>query len=402
MHYSNNACQITKGQKLINDLFSQHPCQYLSIAITGVVAKTSVASYITNILIAGGYTVGNFASTFINHQHEQISINNKPIDIDIFNQIKTNILLNKSYSKRINSALFLALIAHYYFTNHKVDIVLFEINNNDLEFLLQYLKPYVKIITTPSKQSLIKYKIDYAKYLILGPTKINQSILPELKSLTTKALIFKHDYNLIINPLSIDVTTLERKFYALPLPNIRTSSQMQNIAVAIATLSVIIPNYPINNAAIKQGIINTSLFGKFQLLNTPAPIIIDCAHNKQALTAMIKNMVKLPFNANNIAVFTWEKFANLNACIKLCSSLFTRWYIAKSNDLNSLEIEQIVAIMIKNNINIKNIYQHLTINEAFMAADNYAAQFEPKARIVCFGSNLMIKEILPKFDSMRK
>ncbi|MEN9390857.1 MAG: hypothetical protein RL017_154 [Pseudomonadota bacterium] len=402
MHSATNTPKTIKYQELINAIFAKYATQYLSVTVAGIIAKTSVASYLTNILIAAGYTVGNFTPTTINHSHEQITINNIPINSDEFFQIKNSILAVSHGNKHIHPVLLTALIAHYYFNSKCVDIALFEISGSTLEYFTEKLKPYLKIITTPTTSALSRHTAENTQHLVTGAAKLSNFLLPQFQALANKTLIFKHHYALIVHPLALDVVTPTHKFYSLPLPNIRTMSQMENIAMAMAAIAVIMNHYPVNNGDIKQGILNTNLHGRFQLINGPAAIVIDVAHNKQALTAMVKNMVKLPYAANNIAVFSWEKSTNLDTCIKMCNKLFSRWYIAKADKLSTLAINKMIAVMAKNNIETKSIYPYLTIHEAFTAANNYVAQFEPKARIVCFGSNMVIKEVLPIFTNMRK
>ena len=67
----------------------------------------------------------------------------------------------------------------------------------------------------------------------------------------------------------------------LPLPALRGAAQMQNAAGALAVLSQL-PDLPVDAAAVRAGLLEARLPGRFDVRHRRCPWVLDVAHNPQA------------------------------------------------------------------------------------------------------------------------
>ena len=77
----------------------------------------------------------------------------------------------------------------------------------------------------------------------------------------------------------------------------RGKEQLKNATLALAILNQIKNQFPISLGTLKTALLQTSLLGRFHLLAGLPQIIIDSAHNPQAVNQMLQNML------NTIEVF---------------------------------------------------------------------------------------------------
>ncbi len=86
----------------------------------------------------------------------------------------------------------------------------------------------------------------------------------------------------------------ERIWRALPRPGTNHASQLQNAAGVLMVLQAVADRCPLDEAAIRTGLRDFNLPGRFQLVPGPVPVVLDVAHNPQAARALAANLARLP------------------------------------------------------------------------------------------------------------
>ena len=79
-------------------------------------------------------------------------------------------------------------------------------------------------------------------------------------------------------------TDLSRR--ALPLPGLRGRIQLQNAAAVLQVLACLNDHYPVDQQAIRQGLLSVTLPGRFEIHQRRARWILDVAHNPQAVAGL--------------------------------------------------------------------------------------------------------------------
>jgi dihydrofolate synthase / folylpolyglutamate synthase len=90
---------------------------------------------------------------------------------------------------------------------------------------------------------------------------------------------------------------------SLAFPGLRGPTQLLNAAVALAALEAISDKLPVTMQAIRPGLIETELTGRFQVIPGKPAIVLDVGHNPQAVSVLAGNLSNMGFfNATHAVV----------------------------------------------------------------------------------------------------
>lgn len=90
---------------------------------------------------------------------------------------------------------------------------------------------------------------------------------------------------------------------ALPYPAMPGVYQVDNAACAIAALEALQSRLPVSGAAIRQGLLQARVMGRFQVLSQHPEVIVDVAHNPHAAHALAASLRQRDGSGKTIAVF---------------------------------------------------------------------------------------------------
>lgn len=373
---------------------------YPIILVAGTNGKGSCCAYLSTILTNSGYHVGTFTSPHVFDYNERIAINNKPINDDTLCSILQTVI----DASKINLGIFktFTLAAHLLFIQQKVDIAIIEVGIGGAEDATNLFEPSISAITTVALDhcdllgdtveaiGLQKAHI-YRPYkpAFFGSKQIPQSILDYAKQIQAPLELIGRDFSYIKQPLSWNFQHTEQNLYSLPYPSLRGIEQLDNASLALAILTKLRQKFPVGAAQIKAGLLQTSLIGRFQVLAGVPQIVLDTAHNPQAIDSMCENMLKLPFAKRNFALFGVAKDKDWQKIIMKCHKSFDYWYLAPINTARTEQPQIIANYLISLGVQVKNIYQQTNIKQAFTQCYQ---QLTTNDRVVCFGSFLVVEE----------
>ncbi len=89
---------------------------------------------------------------------------------------------------------------------------------------------------------------------------------------------------------------------ALPLPAMAGAFQLRNAAAALAALEAVRDRLPVSEAAIRQGLVQACVAGRFQRIARAPDVILDVAHNPEAARALAATLRELPAAGRTLAV----------------------------------------------------------------------------------------------------
>jgi dihydrofolate synthase/folylpolyglutamate synthase len=94
----------------------------------------------------------------------------------------------------------------------------------------------------------------------------------------------------------------ETSWSALPLPAMAGAYQMRNAAGALAVLEAVRARLPVSEAAIRQGLLEARVAGRFQRIAGAPELILDVAHNPEAARALAATLREQPVPGRTLAV----------------------------------------------------------------------------------------------------
>ena len=114
----------------------------------------------------------------------------------------------------------------------------------------------------------------------------------------------------------------------LPLPALRGGYQLANASAALAALESIRTRLPVEMGAIRRGLVEVDLPGRFQVLPGRPLVILDVAHNPHAAARLAENLGRMQPRARTLAVFAMLKDKDIEGVIAAVSAQVDEWFIA--------------------------------------------------------------------------
>lgn len=297
-----------------------------SIHVTGTNGKGSTCNYINNIYIASGRKVGLFISPCYDSMLDMIRVNNEFIPLDyvsmIFNEYK------KYFDKfDLSSFEIITFIAFNYFIDQKVDIAIIECGMGGEVDATNIFTPILSIITniTSEHTNFLGVSISEIALHKAGIIKNNVPVLiGEIegdaltvlvnKAKETKSKIFKVDrYH------SEELTENGYKFIYRPFDEVsirsKSLSSVLDASIALEAINLLMPTFSVSLEAVKKGLNQVTLESRFNIINGNPTIVIDGAHNPDAIIKLRKDM-ELVFNNKTIHI-VFASFKDKNITVML-------------------------------------------------------------------------------------
>jgi dihydrofolate synthase/folylpolyglutamate synthase len=267
---------------------------FKSVHIAGTNGKGSTAHMMSSILQEAGYKVGLYTSPHLKDFRERIKINGKIISketvVDFVQQYKTDF-------EKIEMSFFefTVAMAFNYFSEEKVDIAIIETGLGGRLDSTNIIKPLVSVITN----------IGFDHTSLLGDTMVE--IAGE------KAGIIKENTPVVIGRKQTECEDIfirksqennsEITFCSGKInhqTDLKGNYQSENIRTTLFSIKEIQKQgFTISEENIKKGLMsvmkNTSLLGRWQILQKEPLIICDSAHNEDGIKEVVKQLSEIDY-----------------------------------------------------------------------------------------------------------
>lgn len=371
------------------------------IAVAGTNGKGSCVVFLEAILAAAGYRVGAYISPHLLRYNERIRINGEAIDDDIlvaaFAVVKMaqgNITL--SYFE------FGTLVALQIFKQMELDVLLLEVGLGGRLDAVNIIDADIAVISTISldhmaqlgntreeigrEKSGIMRKF---KPIVCGDRNPPRSIYTSANK--TKAILYsaQRDFTYKIEPTQWKWEFSNWQLENLPIPKL----PIQNAATALMVITLLLPDIPVDYAAIVNGLNNAFLAGRFQYLQQSPTVIADVAHNMESAELLAENLKQNPVTGRTLAVLSILKDKDIIATLKPLINLVDKWYVGQLALKRAASAEQL-----RNSLNSCGA-KHLAFRPSVTAAFHEAiAEAKEIDRIIVFGSFYTVSEILKLYQ----
>jgi dihydrofolate synthase/folylpolyglutamate synthase len=168
-------------------------------------------------------------------------------------------------------------------------------------------------------------------------------------------------------------------------PALRGKMQLRNAAAALCALDALHARIPVPMQAVRRGLAEVALPGRFQVLPGRPQVILDVAHNPQAAQALAANLADSGFAPETIAVCGMLRDKDIGAVVRELAPRITRWHLASLPGPRGARASDIAAHL------QGNIHQYASPAQAFAAAREAAGEGD---KIVVFGSFLTVADVM--------
>lgn len=277
-----------------------------TIHVTGTNGKGSTSYYLSNLLQKAGQKTGLFVSPYIYEFNERIQLNGKNISnndlIKTANEIEMAIEILKKDDPDFSLVTFEyeVALAFQFFAQENCDYAVIEVGIGGEHDKTNVIIPEVSVITTigldhekiigPTLKDIAKEKSGIIKSnrpVVLGnvPQDVLEILLNKAQSENSKSFLLGRDFQIKIMPDVIEYQD-SKNIYNFAL---RPLVEAYDIGIAVQAIQLL--QLDLDRKKIEEAINETRIPGRYDVIQTSPEIIVDGAHNLQAMENLL-NLVR--------------------------------------------------------------------------------------------------------------
>lgn len=184
----------------------------------------------------------------------------------------------------------------------------------------------------------------------------------------------------------------------LAYPALRGANQLLNAAAVLTALDCLKERLPVPMQAVRQGLMLVELPGRFQVLPGQPAVVLDVAHNPQAVGVLAENLGNMGFYPETWAIVGMLADKDVAGCLALIRERVDHWLLASLPGPRGLAGEALADRLADAGVEDGDLRTYPTPAAAFSAAREAAGAGD---RIVAFGSFLTVADVLALLQAER-
>lgn len=291
------------------------------IVVGGTNGKGSVCRMLESILSCAGYKVGCYTSPHLVKFNERIRIHQKEVNDESLIQAFDTV--DKARLKSNTSLTFFefgTLAAMQLFIEMHVDVAILEIGLGGRLDAVNIFDTDCAVLTSVD--------IDHIDYLgdtrdqigsekvaifrrdrpaICAETDLPLTVLHQVENIGANFIQINKEFGFLSKENQWDFWGPAGWRYSLPYPALRGVKQLQNASACLAALDMLVDQLPVSMNEIRQGLLEATLPGRFQVIANQPLVVLDVAHNPAAAHTLSINL-----DATKPIGYTYAVFAMLH------------------------------------------------------------------------------------------
>jgi len=146
---------------------------------------------------------------------------------------------------------------------------------------------------------------------------------------------------------------------------------------------------PVSMEAVRRGLTEVELTGRFQFVPGKPQLILDVAHNPHAARSLAQNLANLP-PAKTFAVFAMLKDKDMEGVVQALDAQIDVWLVAGIDAPRGATAEELEQVL-KSGDTHGEVVNCASISQALHEASKRAGEND---RIVAFGSFYTVAEVM--------
>lgn len=381
----------------------------IKFVVGGTNGKGSTCAMLEAILLAAGYKVGLYTSPHLIDFNERARVNGQiASDQDLITQFQAVEAARGDVSLTYFEFTTLAILR--LFSQSRLDAVVLEVGLGGRLDAVNIVDADVSIVTSVDLDHTdwlgdTREKIGFEKAHIYrsGRPAIcsdpvpPQSLLDHVEAIGADLWLFGRDYNYSGDRQQWAYGGREQRRSAMAYPALRGANQLLNASAALAALESVRDRLPVQQQAVRLGLLQASLPGRFQILPGQPTVILDVAHNPHAAAVLAQNLDNMGFHPYTHAVFGMLNDKDLAGVVAKLGSRIDYWYCAglpgPRGTAGQALADQVAASLppLPAGSESPGIQTYADPAQAFAAARERAGEND---RIVIFGSFLTVASVL--------
>lgn len=383
---------------------SQH-CPVITVG--GTNGKGSTCAYLQNILLRAGYKVGCYTSPHLLRYNERVRLNGVPADDAVLCAAFARVEAARQASGvALTYFEFGTLAAWEVFAAAGVEVAILEVGLGGRLDAVNVYEPDVAVITSVALDHTAwlgddRDSIGYEKAGIFRASKPAlcadphppQGLLQQAAALGADLRLLGRDFGFEKAAAGTAENRWQWRWWCrrpdgqvlrrpLAYPGLRGATQLFNASVALAALEALGDRLPVTMQAIRPGLIETELCGRFQVIPGKPSIVLDVGHNPQALAVLADNLGNMGFFNRTHAVLGMLSDKDIENALLPLRDKIDVWHLASLPGPRGTPAATLAEILAGLGV-AGEVFCHDSPQQAMQAAREAAAESD---RILAFGS----------------
>jgi dihydrofolate synthase/folylpolyglutamate synthase len=378
----------------------------LTVTVAGTNGKGSCVAYLEAIYRAQGYRVGAYTSPHILKYNERIKINGEPASDDLICWAFARIEAVRGDTS-LSYFEFGTLAALDIFRHADLDIQLLEVGLGGRLDAVNIVDPDIALIAAigidhvewlgNTREAIGREKAGIFRAAIpaiMGDPEPPGSVTQTAVDKRAQLYCIGEDFGYKKQALDWDWHFGDLQISQLPEPGLKGEHQYRNASSAILAVMKLADRLPISESAIRKGLENVRLAGRFQLVDGDTPVLLDVGHNPQAVRTLVEYLNK-NFPGKRIhAIFSMMKDKDIAGVLEIMDPVVYDWYFAPLANPRAASETM-----------MRDIFSQCPVSKAFFGftgfVDAFAAakkQSQQGDLLLVFGSFFLVSDCLFEFE----
>lgn len=377
------------------------------ITVGGTNGKGSTCAYLEKILGCAGYKVGCYTSPHLLNYNERVRLNGADVNDAVLCAAFERVELARQAAGQVSLTYFEfgTLAAWEVFATFGVEVAILEVGLGGRLDAVNVYEPDIAIVTSialdhtawlgPDRESIGFEKAGIfrsGKPALCADPQPPQRLLDHAAEIGADLRLIGRDFGYERVQGDANENRLQWRWWCqrgaslikrvLAYPGLRGSIQLNNASVALAALDALGDKLPVTMQAIRPGLIETELSGRFQVVPGKPAIVLDVGHNPQAIKVLADNLSSMGFFDRTYAVVGMLNDKDISGALSPLKGRVDYWHLATLDGVRGSTAEALADVVMQAELG-GEIVCHTSPLEAMRAAKGLAAESD---RILAFGS----------------
>lgn len=380
------------------------------VIVGGTNGKGSTCAYLEAIYRFAGYRVGCYTSPHLLEYNERVRIDGAPIDDAALCAAFARVEAARGKTS-LTYFEFGTLAAWEAFAAAQVDVVILEVGLGGRLDAVNAYEPDCAVVTGvaldhtdwlgPTREAIGFEKAGIyrtAKPAICADPQPPQSLVEHAAAIGADLQLLGRDFGYFGDKTQWTWwgrNNLRRG--GLANPGLRGASQLRNAAAVLAVVEALRTRLPVSMQAVRRGLIELELPGRFQLIPGRPALVLDVAHNPQAVAGLVDNLGDMGFHEKTIAVVGMLADKDIAGALAPLAGRVDVWHLADLDVPRGAAAAVLAAAIAEGGLG-GSVECHVSPEAAFAAASKQAGEND---RILAFGSFYTVAAVMRALKNRR-
>jgi dihydrofolate synthase/folylpolyglutamate synthase len=386
---------------------------YPIITVGGTNGKGSTCAYLEQILLAAGYQVGCHTSPHVIDFTERARFNGVDATetqlLPYFHAVESARVASPEISLTYYEFTLLAIVC--WFDAQQPDAVVLEVGLGGRLDATNVFDSEVAIVTSVDIDHVgflgdTREAIGFEKAGIFRTGKVAvcadpnppQTLIDHAQAIGADLKLINRDFHYQV------VQDDQRKQWrfigehaarnSLAMPAMRGDYQLSNASAALAALDALREILPVMQQAVRTGLSNAVVRGRFQILPGQPMTILDVAHNPHAARALAKNIQQIGYAPYTHAVFGAMADKDIVGVMRAMTGVVDHWHLCALPSPRAADVAQLQACLLQAGFKVDaehSVHTHDSVQQALL---QLSTQVPASDRMVVFGSFVTVEQAL--------